>query len=122
MIEDIQYPILGYAPGSYMCNCCECKKQFFGDKRAVQCELCALRHAYGSLQKKVEWIPVLERLPEINTSVLTWEKREHKKQFEISVGHIDDKNQWWTNSYLCEDEEFYVTHWMHLHSPPGNQH
>jgi len=38
-----KYPIGGYAPGNYMCNCSTCKTQFQGDKRAVQCEPCAVK-------------------------------------------------------------------------------
>lgn len=37
-----KYPIGGYAPGNYQCKCCRCGKQFVGDKRAVECEPCAL--------------------------------------------------------------------------------
>lgn len=37
-----KYPIGGYAPGGYYCTCCRCGKQFQGDKRAVECEPCAL--------------------------------------------------------------------------------
>jgi hypothetical protein len=40
--EPKQYPIGGYAPGNYTCTCITCKQQFFGDKRAVQCEPCAI--------------------------------------------------------------------------------
>ena len=40
--EEPKYPIGGYAPGNYMCNCSTCKTQFQGDKRAVQCEPCAI--------------------------------------------------------------------------------
>jgi hypothetical protein len=40
--EPKQYPIGGYAPGNYMCTCVICKQRFFGDKRAVQCEPCAI--------------------------------------------------------------------------------
>ena len=40
-MEDKKYPIGGYAPGNYMCNCTTCKTRFIGDKRAVQCEDCA---------------------------------------------------------------------------------
>jgi len=36
-----KYPIGGYAPGSYMCRCANCKKNFMGDKRSVQCLGCA---------------------------------------------------------------------------------
>jgi hypothetical protein len=38
-----KYPIGGYAPGNYLCNCVNCKTEFQGDKRAVQCEYCAVR-------------------------------------------------------------------------------
>ena len=37
-----QYPIGGYAPGFYSCTCLTCKTQFQGDKRACQCEPCAI--------------------------------------------------------------------------------
>lgn len=36
-----EYPMGGYAPGSYMCKCATCGCEFFGDKRAVQCLPCA---------------------------------------------------------------------------------
>lgn len=42
-ITIINYPIGGYAPGNYTCNCVTCKKQFIGDKRAVQCKDCATK-------------------------------------------------------------------------------
>lgn len=37
-----KYPIGGYAPGGYMCNCLSCGSQFTGDKRAFQCQPCAV--------------------------------------------------------------------------------
>ena len=40
--EPKQYPIGGYAPGYYSCTCVTCKTEFMGDKRAVQCEPCAI--------------------------------------------------------------------------------
>ena len=40
--ESKTYPIGGYAPGNYFCKCVTCKKEFTGDKRAVQCEPCAV--------------------------------------------------------------------------------
>jgi len=30
-----------WAPGHYYCSCVTCKKQFVGDKRAVNCSDCA---------------------------------------------------------------------------------
>lgn len=41
-MEDKKYPIGGYAPGNYMHRCCDCGVVFTGDKRAVQCESCAV--------------------------------------------------------------------------------
>jgi hypothetical protein len=41
--EPKQYPIGGYAPGNYTCTCVSCKTMFRGDKRAVQCEPCAIK-------------------------------------------------------------------------------
>lgn len=39
---EIEYPIGGYAPGNYVGTCTACKEEFIGDKRAVQCEPCAI--------------------------------------------------------------------------------
>ena len=39
---EIKYPIGGYAPGNYSNTCLECQESFIGDKRAVQCEPCAI--------------------------------------------------------------------------------
>jgi len=47
MNREIKYPIGGYAPGSYSCKCVNCETRFIGDKRAVQCEACAM--------KSLEW-------------------------------------------------------------------
>lgn len=41
--EPKKYPIGGYAPGYYSCKCVTCKIKFTGDKRAVQCEPCAIK-------------------------------------------------------------------------------
>lgn len=41
-MEEKKYPIVGYAPGNYQCKCCDCGESFLGDKRAVQCEPCAI--------------------------------------------------------------------------------
>jgi hypothetical protein len=41
--EPKQYPIGGYAPGFYSCECITCKTEFMGDKLAIQCEPCAIK-------------------------------------------------------------------------------
>jgi hypothetical protein len=37
-----RYPIGGYAPGGYQRICTSCGGAFLGDKRAFQCEPCAI--------------------------------------------------------------------------------
>lgn len=53
-MSDKQYPIAGYAPGSYQCKCADCGVTFSGDKRATQCEPCATEamQEYESLTPK----------------------------------------------------------------------
>jgi len=54
--EAEKYPIGGYAPGNYMCNCSICKIQFQGDKRAVQCEPCAIKMTKEEPKKEYKYI------------------------------------------------------------------
>lgn len=44
MSNEKKYPINGFAPGHYWCVCGNCKERFFGDKRSVRCEPCALKY------------------------------------------------------------------------------
>lgn len=37
------WPVGGYAPGSYWCNCASCDQTFMGDKRAYQCHDCVIK-------------------------------------------------------------------------------
>jgi hypothetical protein len=53
--EESKYPIGGYAPGFYSCKCINCKTEFIGDKRAVQCEPCAIKMIQE--EPKKEWNP-----------------------------------------------------------------
>ena len=39
------WPLFGYAPGRYLCQCVVCGQQFEGDKRAVNCLECAAKAA-----------------------------------------------------------------------------
>lgn len=48
-----EYPIGGYAPGSYQHICVTCDNLFLGDKRAVQCETCAVKAVRISENKMV---------------------------------------------------------------------
>jgi hypothetical protein len=45
------WPLGGYAPGSYFCKCHDCGEQFEGDKRAMQCLPCAVRSANAGLDR-----------------------------------------------------------------------
>jgi hypothetical protein len=60
--EPKKYPIGGYAPGFYSCKCVTCKKEFIGDKRAVQCEPCAIKTINAQEEPKQE---TLEEAAEI---------------------------------------------------------
>lgn len=41
-MEETKYPIGGFVPGNHIFRCITCKYAFFGDKRSVQCEACAI--------------------------------------------------------------------------------
>jgi hypothetical protein len=82
--EPKQYPIGGYAPGNYHCNCTTCKTTFQGDKRAVQCESCAIKATQE--QPKQE---TLEEAAEMDETV-AWELA--KKRFEEIEGYAPDIN------------------------------
>lgn len=43
------WPLLGYAPGNYMCTCAQCGEPFTGNKRAIMRLPCAAGHANLSL-------------------------------------------------------------------------
>jgi hypothetical protein len=65
--EPKQYPIGGYAPGFYSCTCVTCEQSFMGDKRAVQCEPCAIETTQESKQEALsnmdkEFVPYAEAL------------------------------------------------------------
>lgn len=56
-MEEIKYPILGYAPGWYANKCVSCGENFMGDKLATQCKICAintLNEGYHRLQKELK--------------------------------------------------------------------
>jgi hypothetical protein len=52
--EPKQYPIGGYAPGFYSCKCVNCKIEFTGDKRAVQCKPCAIKMTQEETKQDLE--------------------------------------------------------------------
>lgn len=46
-----EWPLIGYAPGSYLCRCSACGKTFEGDKRAFNCLPCAVAGANDGLTR-----------------------------------------------------------------------
>ena len=42
-MEEIKYPIGGFAPGNYVCRCVDCKHDFDGDIKSFRCEFCSNR-------------------------------------------------------------------------------
>jgi len=67
--EPKQYPNGGYAPGNYMCNCSTCKTKFQGDKRAVQCETCAIKIVEQQAQSIIENNRKIEEQKELSTKL-----------------------------------------------------
>jgi len=65
-----KYPIGGYAPGNYHNRCYTCERSFFGDKRAIQCEECAVNDLRERLKpyepatpQGIGWVKAVTRLP-----------------------------------------------------------
>lgn len=55
-IEDSELPAFGgWAPGSYLCRCVHCEKQFFGEKRSTSCATCAYKDRQDALQFLQGW-------------------------------------------------------------------
>jgi hypothetical protein len=85
-----KYPIGGYAPGNYRCLCYTCKMGFDGDKRACQCEPCAVNDLREALKpydqppaeaergKGAVWVKASERLPSENGGKYFVKFRESK--------------------------------------------
>ena len=75
--EEPKYPIGGYAPGNYMCYCSTCKIEFQGDKRASQCEPCAV--AMTKEEPKQETVG--KQFYESADKVITVNKQETLEEF-----------------------------------------
>jgi hypothetical protein len=69
-VTENKYPIGGYAPGNYQCTCCDCGEKFIGDKRAIQCELCATSatQAYNAMsvaEREIHDRKIIEAMREV---------------------------------------------------------
>lgn len=71
-------------------------------------------------QERTRWIPVTERLPEENKSVLLYMKSRSSSGTCIQTGSID-KGFWFTQSYPglqgLANREFHIMAWMPLPEP-----
>ena len=81
MSDELTYPIGMFAPGDYSCLCAVCGKQFFGEKRAVQCEPCALRGALRTANHEIE------RLRSVAQTAfgLLWQDRHTEARLHLSA-------------------------------------
>jgi hypothetical protein len=46
------FRLFNFATGSYNCTCIYCKKNFIGDKRAIQCLSCAIKQAEANIKNQ----------------------------------------------------------------------
>lgn len=82
-----KYPIGGYAPGNYRRLCYTCKVGFDGDKRAIQCEPCAVADLREKLKpydqqatpQGIGWVKASTRLPKKHIDVIVR---------NIKTGHV----------------------------------
>ena len=91
--EPKQYPIGGYAPGYYSCTCVTCKKEFTGDKRAVQCEPCAIKMTKEEPKQDLEKeMFELEQELDIPSS-MRWHNSKPKQEIKLEDIFNDEKKQ-----------------------------
>ena len=72
------YPIGGYAPGNYQCHCCDCGVTFHGDKRAVQCEPCAVtaKEKFDALPGEEKQEVIKRNIEAYNEFIKTYRENE----------------------------------------------
>lgn len=76
-MESKKYPIGGYAPGNYSCTCCKCGTEFSGDKRAVECEPCAIsaKKKFDALSPDEQAEVIKRNIEEVNKAFSDWTKK-----------------------------------------------
>lgn len=83
-MEEKKYPIGGYAPGNYQCHCGTCGGGFIGDKRAYQCEPCAVRdrEKFDALSPEEQTELMIRNAEAIREAFLP---KEHSPKSEVWV-------------------------------------
>ena len=85
------------------------KYQYEDQKLSETCFRAA--NAIDELQSQLpKWIPVTERLPENDKTVLVWNRRNSREYFNVC-----DHGQW----IILRQED--ITHWMPLPEPPKEE-
>lgn len=85
------------------------KYQYEDQKLSETCFRAA--DAIEKLQSQLpKWIPVSERLPENDKTVLVWNRRNSREYFDVY-----DHGSW----IILESED--ITHWMPLPEPPKEE-
>ena len=102
-----KYPIGGYAPGNYKCNCTTCKTQFQGDKRAVQCEPCAVKMVEEQKQHLIDIMKTDEELGLYEEAALEYFVKEdkHKVIFDLGWMKIFEAGAKWKQEKGYSEEE-----------------
>lgn len=102
------YPIGGYAPGNYQCTCTvvTCRKSFIGDKRAIQCEECAI----ALVNEKWRYDKLFATTRKKNH--LDAEQYEFLEYVNPTIEQIQQCGMlgWNQTSVLCKDDK--VTHYF----------
>jgi hypothetical protein len=121
--EPTQYPIGGFAPGSYWCNCVTCKEKFMGDKKAVQCEPCAIEMV--NIKVKINEQGGIEEVKEEH-------KQETLKDAAINYSSYNEQinkavqeavifgAEWQAKRMYSEEDMIEFNEWVSLNFP--NQH
>ena len=105
--EPKQYPMGGFAPGNYWHKeCVTCKKEFMGDKRAVQCESCAIELTKQFTQKE----PKQEKEEEYFKHL-----EKDKKEFAEEWEEIRQEFGFGKKDTLEEAAEKYANEWEEIH-------
>jgi hypothetical protein len=76
--EPKQYPMGGFAPGFYSCKCVNCKIEFTGDKRAVQCKPCAIKMTQEETKQDLKEAAEIYSKGKSSSSVF---QEAHKRDF-----------------------------------------
>ena len=116
--EPKQYPIGGYAPGNYINTCIDCKEYFLGDKKAVQCEACAV---IEMVEDKAETDQILKEAKEKALKQETFEEfiesqpyygtctTEYKEGIEVGA-------KWQAERMYSEEEVLVLLHKRDKHN------